>query len=104
MGSRKILSAFAAIISELLRDNIRKTEQIKRRFRHNATKGFPVLRNYEELNARQRVNAQDPVEHIDWNFPVIKETYLEMVESLMDVGGGDYASKVAIWHTTSSVP
>jgi len=82
---------YSTDIEELLRGNIRKTELLKRRFRHNASRSFLVLRNYKGYRIsvrRQQMSAQtllNVVEKIDRDFPVIKETYREIFRDLMDV-------------------
>jgi ATP-dependent Lhr-like helicase len=82
------------INSENLRDElieaIKRTEMVKRRFRHCATRALMVLRNYKghEIKvARQQTNAQVLInlcEELD-RFPVLEETYREIIEDLMDV-------------------
>ncbi len=82
------------INSENLRDElieaIKRTEMVKRRFRHCSTRALMVLRNYKghEIKvARQQTNAQvliDLCEELD-RFPVLEETYREIIEDLMDV-------------------
>jgi len=78
-------------MEQLLKENIRKTELMKRRFRHNASRSFLVLRNYKGYKLsvrRQQISAQtllNVVEKIDKEFPVIKETYREILYDLMDI-------------------
>jgi ATP-dependent Lhr-like helicase len=78
-------------MEDLLKGNIRKTELMKRRFRHNASRSFLVLRNYKGYRIsvrRQQMSSQtlfNVVEKIDRDFPVIKETYREILRDLMDV-------------------
>jgi len=78
-------------LEELLRANIRRTELMKRRFRHCAARSFLVLRNYKGYRisvGKQQLSSQtllSVVEEIDPNFPVIKETYREILEDTMDV-------------------
>ncbi len=75
----------------LLRTNIRKTEIMKRRFRHVAARSFMILRNYKGYKfpvGRQQISAMlliKAVEDIDKNFPVLKETYREIFEEVMDL-------------------
>ncbi|MEM4576267.1 MAG: ATP-dependent helicase [Candidatus Nezhaarchaeales archaeon] len=77
-------------LRRLLRDAVKHTEMVKRRFRHCATRSFMILRNYkgrEVKVSRQIINAQilmDVVEDIE-GFPVLEETYREVLEDLMDV-------------------
>ncbi len=78
-------------MEQLLKENIRKTELMKRRFRHNASRSFLVLRNYKGYKLsvrRQQISAQTllgVVEKIDPQFPVIKETHREILYDLMDL-------------------
>jgi ATP-dependent Lhr-like helicase len=76
---------------KLLEKNIRRTELMKRRFRHSATRSFLVLRNYKGYKIsvrRQQMGSQmllSVTEGIDPHFPVIKETYREILQDTMDV-------------------
>ena len=69
---------------------VKNTEMVRRRFRHCATRSLMILRNYKghEIKVgRQQVNAQMLLElskRLE-GFPVLKETYREIVEDLMDV-------------------
>jgi len=78
-------------LEELLKKNIRRAEIMKRRFRHNATRSFLVLRNYKGYKisvSRQQLSAQTLLnicEKIDPDFPVIKETYREILYDVMDL-------------------
>ncbi|MDE1871312.1 MAG: ATP-dependent helicase [Candidatus Micrarchaeota archaeon] len=78
-------------ISLLLKRNIRRTELMRRKFRHVAARSFMILRNYKGYKipvGRQQVNSQlvfKAAEEIDPNFPVIKETYREIMNETMDL-------------------
>ncbi|RMF30000.1 MAG: ATP-dependent helicase, partial [Candidatus Nitrosothermus koennekii] len=78
-------------VRELLLDAIRYTEMVKRRFRHCAARSLMILRNYkghEVTVARQQTNAEVLIrlcEKLD-RFPVLEETYREVMEDLMDIG------------------
>lgn len=80
-------SGFASI----LRKNVRRTELMRRRFRQVAARSFMVLRNYKGWKisvGRQQVNSQlllNAAEEIDPDFPVIKETYREILNEVMDL-------------------
>ncbi|MEM2025632.1 MAG: ATP-dependent helicase, partial [Desulfurococcaceae archaeon] len=80
----------AGNLRRILKDAVRHTEMVRRRFRHCATRSLMILRNYkgrEVKVSRQMFNAQvlmDVVEEID-GFPVLEETYREVLEDLMDV-------------------
>jgi ATP-dependent Lhr-like helicase len=78
-------------IAQMLRRNIRRTEIMKRRFRQVAARSFMILRNYKGYKItvrRQQVNSQlllKAAEEIDPDFPVIKETYREILNDVMDL-------------------
>ena len=82
----------AADIDVLLKGNIRNTEIMRRRFRHVATRSFMILKNYmgrkmsvnrQQMNSRFLLKA---LEEIDPDFPILKETYREIFEEVMDIG------------------
>ena len=78
-------------LGRLLKENIRRTELMKRRFRHCAARSFLVLRNYKGYKisvGKQQLSSQtllNVTEEIDPEFPVIKETYREILEDTMDI-------------------
>jgi len=74
----------------LLVEAIKNTELVRRRFRHCATRSLMVLRNYKghEITVnRQQVSSQALMALVEElkDFPVLNETYREIVEDLMDV-------------------
>ncbi|MCS7116125.1 MAG: ATP-dependent helicase [Nitrososphaerota archaeon] len=77
-------------LRNILIDAVKRTEMVRRRFRHCATRALMILRNYkghEITVARQQTNAQilmNICEELD-RFPVLEETYREVIEDLMDV-------------------
>src|SRR6266540_619230 len=83
-------------LEDLLRRAIRNTELFKQRFRHCATRSFMILRNYkgrEVSIGRQQLRSQRV---LDWlheisDFPVVKETYNEILNMVMDL---DHAKEV----------
>ncbi|HYM38924.1 MAG TPA: ATP-dependent helicase [Thermoplasmata archaeon] len=83
-------------LEDLLRKAIKNTELFKQRFRHCATRSFMVLRNYkgrEVSIGRQQLRSQRV---LDWlheieDFPVVKETYNEILHEVMDL---DHAREV----------
>ncbi len=81
----------SANIATMLRHNIRKTEMMKRRFRHVAARGFMILRNYKGYKisvGKQQLNSQlllKAVEEMDQNFPILKETYREILNDVLDL-------------------
>ncbi|MEK6940523.1 MAG: DEAD/DEAH box helicase [Nanoarchaeota archaeon] len=70
---------------------IDKTEIIKRRFRHCATRALMILRTYKGQTkrvGRQQVSSMillSAVRKISENFPILKETRREILEDLMDI-------------------
>ncbi|MEM3202520.1 MAG: ATP-dependent helicase [Candidatus Micrarchaeaceae archaeon] len=78
-------------IATTLKLNIRHTEIMKRKFRHVASRGFMVLRNYMGWKVsvgKQQINSQillNAVEEMDRNFPLLKETYREIFNDMMDL-------------------
>src|SRR5438445_10248566 len=83
-------------LEDYLRRAIRTTELFKQRFRHCATRSFMILRNYkgrEVSIGRQQLRSQRV---LDWlheieDFPVVKETYNEILHMVMDL---DHAREV----------
>ncbi len=75
----------------LLRENIARTELMKRRFRHCAARSLMILRNYmgRKMSVRrQQVSAQLLLKasaELGNDFPVIKETYREILQDMMDL-------------------
>ena len=78
-------------MEKILRENIRRTELMKRRFRHCASRSFLVLRNYKghKISVRkQQIGAERLIrvcQEIDPSFPILEETYREILEDLMDI-------------------
>src|SRR5437867_3425153 len=78
-------------LEDQLRRAVRTTELFKQRFRHCATRAFMILRNYkgrEVSIGRQQLRSQRV---LDWlheieDFPVVKETYHEILNDVMDLG------------------
>jgi ATP-dependent Lhr-like helicase len=77
-------------LEDLLRRAVKNTELFKQRFRHCATRAFMVLRSYkgrEVSIGRQQLRSQRV---LDWlheieDFPVVKETYNEILHEVMDL-------------------
>ncbi|WP_440059538.1 ATP-dependent helicase [Thermogladius sp. 4427co] len=78
---------------------LRRTELLKRRFRHVATRSFMLLKRYRDVersvqklqvNAEELLNAVEEIE----NFPVLKEAYREILEDYMHI---DEAAKILEW-------
>lgn len=78
-----------------------KTELLRRRFRHVAVRSFMILRNYlgrEKSVWKQQMSADALLKLLKRyfpDFPVLKETYREIMEDFMDVENAlDYLGKV----------
>ncbi|MCD6484409.1 MAG: ATP-dependent helicase, partial [Candidatus Odinarchaeota archaeon] len=87
-------------LREILKKAIKNTELFKHRFRHCATRSFMILRKYRGHNiavSRQEIRSQKVLSLLMEkypDFPVIKETYREILEDLMDV---EHAEEVLRW-------
>ncbi len=86
----------SSTLEDLLRKAIKNTELFKQRFRHCATRSFMILRNYkgrEVSIGRQQLRSQRV---LDWlheivDFPVVRETYNEILHQVMDL---DHAKEI----------
>ena len=80
----------SSTLEAVLRSAIRGSELFQQRFRHVATRSFMVLRNYKgkELSvARQQLRSSrllDALHELE-DFPVIAETYDEILTDVMDL-------------------
>ncbi|MCL5434088.1 MAG: ATP-dependent helicase [Candidatus Marsarchaeota archaeon] len=80
----------SSIIS-LLKRNIKNTELMRRKFRHVAVRSFMILRNYKGYKMsvnKQQVSSHillKAIEEMDTNFPILKETYREIMNDLMNL-------------------
>jgi ATP-dependent helicase Lhr and Lhr-like helicase len=78
-------------LPQIIRANLAGTELMKRKFRHVAARSFMILRNYKghKISVKsQQFNSQlvfKAAEAINPNFPVIKETYREIMDDVMDL-------------------
>ncbi|MDY6774041.1 MAG: hypothetical protein SVS85_02475, partial [Candidatus Nanohaloarchaea archaeon] len=78
-------------LRQVLKKAVRKTELMKRRFRHVASRALMILRNYKgnkKSVGKQQMKSHfllSAVEDIDPDFPILKETYREIMEDHMDV-------------------
>ena len=77
-------------LEEIVKRAIEKTEIMKRYFRHCSTRALMILRNYkgyeikvrkQKLSATSLLNIAKEIE----NFPIINETYREILEDKMDI-------------------
>lgn len=78
------------LVEEIARKAIRNTELFKKRFRHCAERAFMLLRRYKGVDvalARRQINAEKLIEVVEkyHKFPIIEETYREILEDFMDL-------------------
>jgi len=95
IGTIPIVNIFRNIRSANLKDIMIKaldrTEVLRRRFRHCASRGLMILRNY--MGRRKTVGRQQlssmfllkAVRRISHNFPILVEAKREVLEDLMDI-------------------
>ncbi len=78
-------------VEELLKNAVRRTEIMKRRFRHVAGRALMILRSYkgrQKSVGKQQMQSHfllHACEKIDPEFPIILETYREIMEDAMDL-------------------
>jgi len=77
-------------IEDILKKVLRRTEMLKRRFRHCAVRSFMILRRYRDRERsvhRLQINAEELLKAIEEleDFPVLKETYREILEDYMHI-------------------
>ncbi|MFQ6060469.1 MAG: ATP-dependent helicase, partial [Thermoplasmata archaeon] len=77
-------------LEDILRKAVKHTELFKQRFRHCATRSFMILRSYKGREVsmnRQQMRSERVLEwfHKLEDFPVIKETYNEILNGVMDL-------------------
>ena len=92
LNENEIKSLFSSKnMREDLKNALKNTEILKRRFRHVAARSLLILRNYlgyEMSVEKQQRNASvlfRVVSQIDPEFPALKETYREIMEDSMDI-------------------
>lgn len=78
-------------LREVMERAIDKTEVLKRRFRHCASRSLMILRTYKGKRkrvGRQQVSSMlllNAVKRISENFSILKEARREVLEDLMDI-------------------
>ncbi len=78
-------------IQDVLEEAVAKTEVFKRRFRHCATRGLMILRNYKGRTksvGRQQLGSHfllAAVQKATTEFPILREAKREIMEDLMDI-------------------
>jgi len=85
-------------LRDILKRAIINTELMRRRFRHVATRGLMILRNYKghEISVnKQQINAitlLKVIKNLD-SFPLLEETFREIMEDYMDIEHAEYVLK-----------
>ena len=94
-----IVELFNLDIVKNVKESIERSEILRRRFRHVATRGFMILRRY--LNRRisvdrQQFNAEMLLKYCrDVNHPLYRETIREILEDSLDIDNAlDYFEKI----------
>jgi len=78
-------------LRKILEEAIDKTDVLKRRFRHAASRGLMILRNYKgrlKSVGRQQMSSHfllSAIEKKSKDFPILKEARREVLEDLMDI-------------------
>jgi ATP-dependent helicase Lhr and Lhr-like helicase len=87
-------------LKKILQEAVEKTDVLKRRFRHCASRSLMILRNYkgrEKSVGKQQVHSEflyRAVMKISSEFPILREARREVMEDLMDVSN---AGQVLEW-------
>lgn len=84
---RIVEESFKVDFMDTIKRAIRNTELFVSRFRHVANRSFMILRNYKghDISIRkQRIRASTLVQFLPDDFPVMRETYREILEDYMD--------------------
>jgi ATP-dependent helicase Lhr and Lhr-like helicase len=82
-------------LRKILQEAVEKTDVLKRRFRHCASRSLMILRNYkgrEKSVGKQQVHSEflyRAVMKISSEFPILREARREVMEDLMDVGSAE---------------
>lgn len=86
-------------LRQVLKEALERTELMRRRFRHCANRGLMILRNYKGHDikvSKQQISASMLLEVCKdlKDFPILQETYREILEDCMDV---EHAEEVLRW-------
>jgi ATP-dependent Lhr-like helicase len=107
LNEKKIINAInSKNLKNVLSEAIEKTDVLKRRFRHCASRSLMILRNYkgrEKTVGKQQVYSEfllTAVRKISNEFPILQEARREVMEDLMDIRN---AVKVLEWIETGKV-
>lgn len=85
-----VRSVNSSNLRELVVSSIEKTDMLKHRFRHVAVRSFMILRNYkghEVMVSKLQLNSEHVLKAVKdlKDFPVMRETYREILEDVMDI-------------------
>jgi len=86
-------------LGEILKEAIEKTDVLKRRFRHCASRSLMILRSYKGRSksvGKQQVHSGfllNAVKKISNEFPILKEARREVFEDLMDINNAELILK-----------
>ena len=95
---------------------VERTEILRRRFRHCATRSLMILRNYKGRRkqvGRQQVSSgmlMNAARRISPDFPILKESRREVLEDLMDINGALQVieslrqGRLSIEHVHANIP
>jgi len=86
-------------IEQILKRAVRNTEMFKQRFRHCASRALMILRNYKGRDisvSKQKYRSRKILDvlHQQSDFPIIKETYNEILYQVLDMAN---AKEVLHW-------
>lgn len=100
LDENKILEFFLKNdLEKVLKEAIEKTEILKRRFRHCASRSLMILKNYkgrEKSVGRQQMHSGllfSAVKRLSNEFPILMEARREVLEDLMDIRGAESIKK-----------
>ncbi len=85
-------------VRKVLRRALRRSEILKRRFRHVAERSFAILKNYKGIETsinRRQINSETLLriaERIP-GFPLVEEAYREVMEDHMDIRNAEQVLK-----------
>lgn len=107
LDENKILAVVTSKnLKAILREAIEKTDILKRRFRHCATRSLMILRQYkgrEKSVGKQQVHSEfliSAVRKASNEFPILREARREVFEDVMDVA---HAEEVLRWIESGTV-
>lgn len=100
MIKRSLEELKSKYLEEFLKEAIRKTDVLARRFRHCATRALMILRNYKGRNktvGKQQMKSHfllAAVRKISSEFPILREARREVFEDLMDIQSSEEVLKL----------